>query len=70
MAKTKTKTKTIRGFSANPPKNSDLWFVIYYDGMEGGVERTTNYIKSLKESGYKIKITNTEEDNKWVDYHY
>jgi len=61
----KTKTKTIRGFSANPPKNSfDLGFVIYYDGMEGGVERATNYMKTLKESGYKIKITNTEGDSK------
>ena len=65
MAKTKTKTKTIRGFHAKPPKlPKGLGFVIYYDGMEGGVERATNYIKSLKESGYKIKITNTEEDNK------
>ena len=48
-------TKKIRGFSARPPKDStDLGFVIYYDGMEGGVARATNYMIDLKKTGYRI----------------
>jgi hypothetical protein len=46
--------KNVRGFSAWPPKNTDLGFVIYYDGMEGGIARATNYMKDLIKSGYKI----------------
>ena len=45
----------IRGFSANPPKDSiNLGFVYYYDGMEGGVARATNYMIDLKKTGYRI----------------
>jgi len=46
--------KNVRGFSAWPPKNTDLGFVIYYDGMEGGIARATNYMKDLIKSGYRI----------------
>ena len=56
-------TKKIRGFSANPPKDSiDLGFVYYYDGMEGGVERATNYMECLKDEGYIIIATSKEDD--------
>lgn len=56
-------TKKIRGFSARPPKDStDLGFVIYYDGMEGGVERATNYMECLKDEGYIIIATNEGYD--------
>ncbi len=53
----------IRGFSANPPKDSiNLGFVYYYDGMEGGVERATNYMEVLKDDGYIIVATNEKDD--------
>ena len=50
-----TGTKVL-GFSAWPPKKNplDLGFVIYYDGMEGGVKRATNYMTDLMMSGYRI----------------
>ena len=50
------KSKRVKGFSAWPPKINplDLGFVIYYDGMEGGVARATNYMIDLKKSGYRI----------------
>ena len=54
------KNKQVIGFSAWPPKEPhDLGFVIYYDGMEGGVERATNYMKELLNTGYTItdKVT-------------
>ena len=48
--------KKVKGFSAWTPKINpmDLGFVIYYDGMEGGIERATNYMKELIKSGYRI----------------
>ena len=49
------KSKKVKGFSAWPPKEPhNLGFVIYYDGMEGGVERATNYMIDLKKTGYRI----------------
>jgi len=49
------KNKQVIGFSAWPPKEPhNLGFVIYYDGMEGGVARATDYMKDLIKSGYKI----------------
>ena len=55
--KMKTKTKDVNGFMAHPPKNSDLGPLWYYDGMEGGVARATDYAEQLKEEGYKIEVT-------------
>jgi len=53
----------IRGFSANPPKDSiNLGFVYYYDGMEGGVERATNYMEVLKDDGYIIIATDDKSE--------
>jgi hypothetical protein len=53
----------IRGFSANPPKDSiNLGFVHYYDGMEGGVERATNYMEVLKDDGYIIIATDDKSE--------
>jgi hypothetical protein len=53
--------KKVKGFNAEPPKNTDLGWVIYYDGMEGGVARATDYMKDLMKSGYKItdKVNDT-----------
>ena len=53
--KINTKPLQVRGFSAWPPKEPHaLGFVIYYDGMEGGTERATNYMNDLINTGYKI----------------
>jgi hypothetical protein len=47
--------KNVRGFSAWPPKNTDLGFVIYYDGMEGGIARATNYMGGKKNGHVRQK---------------
>ena len=54
--KVKSAGTKVKGFSAWPPKINplDLGFVIYYDGLEGGVERATNYMNELKKSKYRI----------------
>jgi len=49
-----------RGFMATHSTNEDRGFNIYYDGMQGGKERTIEYAQALLKNGYDIEWSNNE----------
>lgn len=50
-------TNNPRGFMATHT-DEDKGFTWYYDGMQGGKERTTEFAKTLIEDGYDIEWSN------------
>ena len=49
-----------RGFMATHSTNEDKGFTLYYDGMQGGKERTIEYAQALLKDGYDIEWSNNE----------
>ena len=53
-----------RGFMATHSTNEDKGFTLYYDGMQGGKERTIEYAQALLKDGYDIEWSNNESNLK------